>query len=405
MSGSTDNGRNCAGPIRGTGAKLPSGAERQNALDAHRGLIIVLMAIDHASMFIARAHSREFWGVALPVYPDGYWFWTRWITHICAPGFFFLMGMGMTLFADGRLKAGWGEGKIAGFFVIRGFILIILQIFVENAAWMVGDLPAREAFVIVRGSIPGAGGDGFLYLGVLYALGGSMALWGLMLRRSSALIGIVSMAAMLLTQIVIPGPGKSGTPIHPVLELFLIPGRTDGLIVFYPVVPWLGVTGLGLIFGRLAKTDPGRMRRIAGSAGIVLLALFLLIRESAGFGNLNEVPTGWMGFLNVVKYPPSLAFLTVTLGLNFLLISGWGLAEPYVRNPHNPLLVFGRAALFFYLAHLWFYGLLGFFFPEGSSLAAMYLVWLAGLIFLYPLCYWYNDYRRTKPLTSLWRFF
>ena len=95
-------------------------AHRIIALDAHRGLIMVLMAIDHASYFIARVHSAEFWGVALPVYSSGYWFWTRWITHLCAPGFFFLMGIGMILFADARRKAGWEEGRITGFFIIRG---------------------------------------------------------------------------------------------------------------------------------------------------------------------------------------------------------------------------------------------------------------------------------------------
>src|SRR5512143_1856798 len=82
-------------------------AHRLAGMDAHRGLIMIFMAIDHASYFIARVHSAEFWGIALPVYPDALWFWTRWITHLCAPGFFFLMGIGMVLFADARRRAGW----------------------------------------------------------------------------------------------------------------------------------------------------------------------------------------------------------------------------------------------------------------------------------------------------------
>ena len=386
--------------------RAPAGMQRLNALDAHRGLIIILMAIDHASMFIARAHSQEFWGVALPVYPDALWFWTRWITHICAPGFFFLMGMGMMLFSDSRRQAGWGEGRIAGFFIIRGFLLVVLQVFLENAAWMVGDLPAEAGSVIVRGGgIPGSGGDGFIYLGVLYALGGTMVFWTFMLRRSSLLISAVSLTAVMITQIVIPGHDRSGALFSPILRLLLIPGRTDMLIVFYPLIPWVGVTGLGILFARPAKADPRRACRIAGFTGAALLLLFLVIRAAGGFGNLNEVPAGWMGFLNVVKYPPSLAFLSVTLGMNFLLISGWGLVEPFLGKTRHPLLVFGRTALFFYLVHLWVYGLIGFFFPEGSSLAVMYFVWLAGLILLYPLCYWYNSYKQAKPVTSLWRFF
>ena len=85
-------------------------AHRITALDANRGFIMVLMAIDHASYFIARVHSAEFWGVTLPLYPNAIWFWTRWITHLCAPGFFFLMGIGMILFAEARRQAGWEEG-------------------------------------------------------------------------------------------------------------------------------------------------------------------------------------------------------------------------------------------------------------------------------------------------------
>src|SRR4030042_2962101 len=115
-------------------------AQRFIALDAHRGFIMVLMAIDHASYFIARVHSAEFWGAALPVYPSAIWFWTRWITHLCAPGFFFLMGIGMILFADARRQAGWEEGRITRFFVIRGLLLIFLQLFVEDPAWILGTL-------------------------------------------------------------------------------------------------------------------------------------------------------------------------------------------------------------------------------------------------------------------------
>jgi uncharacterized membrane protein len=124
-------------------ASVAAATKRLGALDAHRGFIMVLMAIDHASYFIARAHSAEFWGTELPVYPDAFWFWTRWITHLCAPGFFFLMGIGMIFFADARRKAGWEESRITRFFVIRGLLLILLQLFVENPAWILGDLSEK----------------------------------------------------------------------------------------------------------------------------------------------------------------------------------------------------------------------------------------------------------------------
>ncbi len=380
--------------------------QRIVTLDAHRGFLMVLMAIDHASYFIARVHSVEFWGTALPVYPTGYWFWTRWITHLCAPGFFFLMGIGMILFADARRNAGWEEGRITRFFLIRGLLLIFLQLFVEDPAWILGDLTAGRNVMIIRGGgVPGGGNEGMIYLGVLFALGGTMVFWAFMRRVWPWLVGVISLSAILVTQFVIPGSDHVATLYSPLLRLVLIPGHTNIWEVFYPVVPWLGVAGLGLLFGELLKRDPTRAERIAHWTGLALLALFVIIRTTGGFGNLNLVPEGWMGFLNVTKYPPSLAFLTMTLGMNLLLMGMGKRAGPYLRSRYHPLLVFGRVALFFYLLHLWVYSLLGLFFRGGSDLVTMYGVWLFGLVILYPFSYGYDRLKGYKPVNSLWRFF
>jgi len=184
-----------------------------------------------------------------------------------------------------------------------------------------------------------------------------------------------------------------------------VPGRTNLWLIPYPVVPWLGATGLGLLFGKLMKRDTHRAARLAGWTGLGLLVLFVIVRFTGGFGNLNEVPPGWTGFLNVVKYPPSLAFLTMTLGINLLLMGMWGWAGRCLKSRYHPLLVFGRVALFFYLLHLWVYALLGLFFKAGSGLATMYGCWLLGLVILYPLCYGYHRFKGHKSATSLWRFF
>jgi uncharacterized membrane protein len=380
-------------------------AERLAALDAHRGLIMVLMAIDHASYFIARVHSAEFWGMALPVYPNAIWFWTRWITHLCAPGFFFLMGIGMVLFTDARRQAGWGEGRITRFFVIRGLLLIFLQLFVEDPAWILGTLSADAGVMVIRGGIPGGGTGGVIYLGVLFALGGAMIFWGIMRRVSFWLIGLISLAAVLVTQFATPGPDQATTLYPPLLRLLIVPGRTNIWLIVYPVVPWLGATGLGLLFGELMKRDTHRAARLAGWIGLGFFTLFAIVRITGGFGNLNEVPPGWTGFLNVVKYPPSLAFLTITLGINLLLMSMWAWAGRCLKGRYHPLLVFGRVALFFYLLHLWVYALLGLLFKAGSVLETMYGCWLLGLAILYPFCYGYNRFMGHKSLTSLWRFF
>ncbi len=387
-------------------ASTVAGTERLDALDAHRGFIMVLMAIDHASYFIARVHSAEFWGTALPVYSSALWFWTRWVTHLCAPGFFFLLGIGMTLFAGARRRAGWEEGRITRFLVLRGLLLIFLQLFVEDPAWILGDLSVRPGVMVIRGGgVPGGGTEGMIYLGVLFALGGAMVLWALMRRLPSWLIGLISLAAVLITQMVIPGPDHASFLYSPLLRLLVIPGHTNMWLVFYPVLPWMGVTGLGLLFGRLLNGDTHRFKRVAGWTGLGFLVLFVVIRTTGGFGNLNEVPAGWMGFLNVVKYPPSLAFLTITLGINLLLLEMWRWAEPRFQSRYHPFLVFGRAPLFFYLLHLWVYSLLGLLFRFGTGWVTMYCFWLLGLVILYPLCYWYNGFKCHKPVTSFWRFF
>jgi uncharacterized membrane protein len=162
---------------------------------------------------------------------------------------------------------------------------------------------------------------------------------------------------------------------------------------------------MGLIFGELLEKDADRAGRMAGWAGLGFLMLFVILRAIGGFGNLNKVLPGVMGFLNVTKYPPGLDFLTVTMGMNLLLVALWGRIGPSLQKNYHPLLVFGRVPLFFYLLHLWVYGLLGLFSTGGSTLVTMYGFWLLGLFVLYPLCYWYNGFKHRKPLTSLWQLF
>jgi uncharacterized membrane protein len=259
--------------------------------------------------------------------------------------------------------------------------------------------------MVIRGGVPGGGTQGVIYLGVLFALGGAMVFWGFMRRVSFWLIGLVSLGAVLVTQLLMPGPDHAATVYSPLSRLLIIPGHTNIWEIFYPVVPWLGATGLGLLFGELLRRDSYLARRVAIWTGIGLLILFVIARTTGGFGNLNEVPPGWIGFLNVVKYPPSVAFLTITLGINLLLMGKWGWAELRLQSQYHPLLVFGRVALFFYLLHLWVYNLLGLFFKTGSGLVTMYGCWLLGLGILYPFCYGYNRFKGHKSLTSIWRFF
>ena len=137
-----------------------NGGKRLLAVDALRGLIIVLMALDHANFFIAQQHSSgEYWGGSFPSYDHVLPFLTRVLTHLCAPGFFFLMGVGMLLFAESRRKLGWSELKIMAHFWLRGALLMVLQLTLINRAWELSPRWGLET-----------------YIGVLFALGLAMIL-------------------------------------------------------------------------------------------------------------------------------------------------------------------------------------------------------------------------------------
>jgi uncharacterized membrane protein len=158
---------------------------RVSSIDATRGLIIVLMAIDHARGFIAKNHPGEFWGRALPDYGgDALAFLTRLVTHPCAPGFFFLMGAGMALLAASRAGAGWSHGRVTRHFVWRGVALILLGQVLENGASTFAFANAtRVEFYGVR--VPGADGSvPSLILGVLYGLGAALILGNMLVPFS-----------------------------------------------------------------------------------------------------------------------------------------------------------------------------------------------------------------------------
>jgi hypothetical protein len=140
---------------------------------------------------------------------------------------------------------------------------------------------------------------------------------------------------------------------------------------------------------------------------LAAIGLFIVLRLTGGFGNLRPATSGgdFLEFLYVVKYPPSLAFLCITLGVNALLLWLFSLLRNnrIFRHGLNPLLVFGRSALFFYLAHLYLYAWLGMqFAPRGS---AMYPWWLVGLAILYPLCWAWGKFKHSRSRNSLWRLF
>jgi uncharacterized membrane protein len=380
-------------------------APRVASLDRLRGLILAVMALDHAMVFVARNHFSEFWGRPLPLHAELLPFLNRIASHLCAPGFFFLMGAGLAMFDSSRRSAGWSGGRIASFLSLRGSLLVLLQLLVVNAAWFLGILGAGSG----RGPgppPPGTGGSAFLYFGVLYALGGTMILGALLLRLRSSLLVPVALGIGVLSWFATPGPASADTGFSPFLRLLMVPGQTGVVDVRYPILPWLPVVLLGIVFGRAWLLD--RRKTLVGLAvtGGGFLVLFLVLRGVLGVGDHHPADLrNWMGFLNVTKYPPSPVFLLLTLGPVFLIGALFEGLGDRLGPVGKGLVLFGRTPLFFYVTHLYLLALMGFVFPRGVELPVVYVAWILTLGVLLPLCAGYGRFKRARPPGSAWRLF
>ncbi len=374
---------------------------RVSAFDRLRGLIIVLMALDHASYFIARVHPAETWASPPPYYADVAAFLTRWLTHLCAPGFFLLMGIGITLFAENRTAAGWAPWRITRFLAMRGALLLVVQHVVENPAWLLGILSAAPGAEAGIGGVPGPGGEVMLAFAVLSALGFAMIVGSLMWRAPFLVLLVATVAVVGLAD-AFALPVSAGMDAQPFWkQLLFVPGATGAVQVMYPWVIWLFPMLGGLAAGRVVNRDAAGLQSRAWKAGAFLLVLFVVM-QVGGFGDFHSRGPGVIGWLTVTKYPPSHAFFAITLGIDLLLLAA------LLRWParwQQPLEVFGRAPFFFYLAHLYVLGALSWFFPAGTSFPVMYAVWIGVVVALYPACRRYAQFKNAKPASSLWRMF
>lgn len=371
-------------------------ASRLLPLDALRGLIIVFMALDHANHFIAQKHSPgEYWGGSYPVYYDALAFLTRLVTHPSAPGFFFLMGVGMVLFANYRRKRGWSQGAIIRHFLIRGGLLIALQLLIVNRAWELS---------------PGDWGLD-IYIGVLFALGGTMILGSLLLWLKPKYLLALTVMLVLGTELLHPDPSLWGqieyVNLIDMLNRLLIVSDGDlHLWSNYPVLPWLELVTFGMVFGHWLVDDPRRAFSRALKLGGAFILAFLVVRYLDGFGNIRpRAGNTWIDFLNVVKYPPSITFTLLTMGVNLIIVGLIAQASERLQQFFRPLVVFGQVPVFFYLIHLFLYAGLGLWLtPKGTSIPVMYPFWLLGLLIMYPLCLWYGGLKHRQPANSILRF-
>jgi uncharacterized membrane protein len=375
------------------------GASRFASVDRLRGLIMVIMAVDHASLFIAHRHSSEVWNDNITRYSTALPFLTRFVTHLCAPGFFFLMGVGIAMFAASRAKAGWSQSRISIYMLTRGLVLIAVNELVENPTWIIGTAFQNGS----RMSVIPEHNPTYLVFGVISALGIVMALCGLMLRLPSTMWLVLSAAVLVGSNLLVPGPAHN-RDFFPVIARLLLPGRSGIMLVLYPPLPWVPLAGFGVVFGRGLLKDSRSALRLAPWMGAGLIIAALVMRHYGSFGNIRLPRDGsWIEFLNFVKYPPAMVFVFFTLGCNLILLAALAGRASRITEV---LSVYGRAPLCFYIAHLYLYAIAGaLFFRSPTTPQGLYVVWILGLIPLYFICQRYRAFKERRPPESLWRLF
>lgn len=383
-----------------------STSTRYHSVDALRGLLLMIMAIDHSSAVIARQHASEFWAGAMSAYTDAFPFLTRWITHLCAPGFFFLMGAGIYWSAAAREHAGNSPLETLRRTVWRGFAIFLSgQVFETGIFIAMSKLkPAAVSLNVISAAPPNDGSSVEFALIVLSGLGLVMMACGLLLRLAPWAWLLVSALCVLATNSLLPSSGRPGAMWEAIL---LTPGISQHLMAAYPVVPWLAAAAAGMYFAYWWQSDTDHASQRVWMVGGVLVLVGVALRVAGGWGNIRTPrDSGWIEFLNNVKYPPSLVFLCFSLGINLVLLGVLIRLPERFRSGRSPLLVFGQTPLFFYIAHFYLLILCAFvFFKEAASLEGAYVVWAVLLVGLYPLCAWYRRFKMSKPRESLWRMF
>jgi uncharacterized membrane protein len=341
------------------------------SIDLLRGVVMALMALDHTRDFWFRHADPTALATTTPAL-----FITRFITHYCAPVFVFTAGLGAALSRQPARAQ-------ARFLVERGLLLVLFEVTLIGWSWRFSIEPRPQVFQ------------------VFWALGVSMIVLGglvLLPRWVAAVFG----AALCLGHNAVDNWHPGGL----LWSLLHEQGRHSFgergwfLYVAYPLVPWIGVMALGWVAGPIFQWEPPRRRRALGLIGGALVLLFVASRALGGYGDPHpwDHAYGALSFFNVTKYPPSLMYLAVTLGPALLFLA----LTDGVRRP-SPLVTFGRTPLFFYLLHIpLIHGArvlgdaLGWVPSEGVTLGGVYVVWLAALLALYPLCRIYDDFKRRR---------
>lgn len=358
---------------------------RIRAIDWLRGLVMMLMTIDHAGDVYDAHHymtDGAFMWKPGSVIPTGE-FLTRWLTHLCAPTFVLLAGTSLALSTDKRRDQ---PGQTA-FIVKRGLLIAAL-----DPLWMSGALTMWNMII----------------LQVLYAIGLSLVCMAFLRRLSTRTLLVLSLAIMAFGEL--SSHVRFSSPVlRAIWALTFVggPAAIPRVIVGYPFVPWLSIMMAGWVLGRWILATPerdnaSRARRLA-LLGAALLGVFVVVRGLDGYGNWglyrdSLAPLQW---LHVAKYPPSIAYSCLELGLAFLLLAlFFTLDDGSPRRAFAAFGLFGATAFFYYLLHFHVLGLVELILRldrDTHGLAKTYVAAVCVLVALAPACAWYRRYKRAHP--------
>lgn len=366
------------------------------SLDLLKGLVIVIMALDHTRDYF---HADSFlFDPTDPFKTNPYIFFTRWITHYCAPVFSILAGT--SAYLVGRRKS---KNELATFLLKRGLWLILIEFTLVEFGWMFS-FQFQE-----------------IHLGVIWSLGISMVLLAGLIYLPMR--WILSFSLLLIFGHNLLDTSEIASPIMALLHqrgVFNLVGID--VVVIYPIIPWVGVMAFGFILGQWYNPDVSAetRKRLLKQIGWGAIALFFVVRGINGYGNpwyWETFDSFWstlFTFLNPLKYPPSLSYLLMTLGPAMLLLA---YTENFRGQVAKFFTVFGKVPFFFYILHIYLIhlfalvwaGITGFGWktmilnqwvidvPElqgyGLSLVGTYLIWVLVILTLYPLCAWFGKYK------------
>jgi uncharacterized membrane protein len=367
---------------------------RIQSIDLLRGLVMVIMALDHVRDFFHQSGGID--PTDLTRTNTGL-FATRWITHFCAPVFMFLSGT--SAFIAGQKKT---KKELSVFLLTRGLWLIFLELTIVGFGWSF-DL-SLEHFGLL----------------VIWALGASMIVLSLLIwlpLPAILLIGLVLVCGHnTLDNVHVTGNSFKALGWEMLHEQGAVTLKGVNIFVMYPIMPWVGLMALGYCLGSLykAEMDPAKRKKILITLGLGVIVLFIALRFSNWYGDhalWSKQPTAMftlLSFLNTSKYPPSLLYIAMTIGPSLLFLA---FTENAMNRFANIIKVFGRVPMFYYLCHLYLIHIGGMilFFSQGFKMSDLgdfgpppdyglklpwvYLVWIGVIVILYFPCRWYDKYK------------